>query len=402
MTLAQVVRLVALSRSLRDDEFEIHFAAARFDPAIFGRERFRRWLIRSIAPSSVERAVRFGLRPWSARTLAAYVADDLRLLGAVRPDVVVADLRWSLAVSGPRSGVKVASLANAYWSPYAIREFPLPEHPVVAALGVGIARRHFPRARPAVFRWFARPLDAVREAHGLAPLRSLEQVLTWGDMTLYADPPALYAMREMPPSHRFIGPVHWAPERGSVPELRERPLIYLTLGSSGPVHVLPRIMEALTPLDVDVLLATAGRTVPRSLPANVRAVSYARGDLAAARASVVVCNGGASTAYQALTAGTPVVGLPFNLDQALAMDAIVRAGAGVLVRSGTAKVETIRDAVRLAMADPTLRAGARRASEAMRTLDAPVEFRRALDRLISGGRDEVESLIPLPASFHNR
>jgi UDP:flavonoid glycosyltransferase YjiC (YdhE family) len=32
------------------------------------------------------------------------------------------------------------------------------------------------------------------------------------------------------------------------------------------------------------------------------------GDLAARKASVVVCNGGAGTGYQALAEGTPIVG----------------------------------------------------------------------------------------------
>jgi UDP:flavonoid glycosyltransferase YjiC (YdhE family) len=105
---------------------------------------------------------------------------------------------------------------------------------------------------------------------------------------------------------------------------------------------------------------------------------FVPGDRAAAEAALVVCNGGSSTGYQALREGTPVVGLPFNLDQYLAMTAIERAGAGVLVRSGTATAENVREACLRAL---TLREGARAATEKLRALDPAVEFVRVVDEL---------------------
>ena len=378
MTLAQVVRLFALARSLPEDAYEVHFAAARFDPGIFGSTRFTRWPVASISPETAERAVRWGLPLYTKRILRRYVEDDLRVIAGCKPDLIVGDLRWSLAVSGPRSGVPVASIANACWSPFAVRRFPLPEHPIVRLLGVPLSAKHFSRALPWILRRFARPIDALRKEHALPPLGSLEAVITWGDLTLYADPPNLYRMRPLPGSHRFVGPIHWAPPAGLVPESRSRPLIYVTLGSSGPLRALPSILGATAALDVDVLLATAGRIELPRLPANARAAAFVRGDLAAARASVVICNGGASTAYQALTAGTPVIGLPLNLDQYLVMDAIERAGAGILLRSGTVTEEKVRAAVLRILHDQDLRAGARRMAAGMRLLDAPAEFHRAV------------------------
>src|SRR5207302_1310294 len=90
------------------------------------------------------------------------------------------------------------------------------------------------------------------------------------------------------------------------------------------------------------------------------------------RAEVVICNGGSSTAYQALAEGTPVVGLPFNLDQYLAMTTIEQAGAGVLVRSGTATPAQVRDAFRQAR---QLRDCARSAAVTLRALDPAARFR---------------------------
>src|SRR5437660_912697 len=117
VTLAQVARLAVLARALPDDRFEVHFASAKFDELVFAGTQFVRWHIHSISPERAFHAVSMGLRFYDRQTLARYVEDDLRLIAQVKPDLVVGDLRWSLAVSGPVSGVKVASLCNAYWSP---------------------------------------------------------------------------------------------------------------------------------------------------------------------------------------------------------------------------------------------------------------------------------------------
>jgi UDP:flavonoid glycosyltransferase YjiC (YdhE family) len=105
--------------------------------------------------------------------------------------------------------------------------------------------------------------------------------------------------------------------------------------------------------------------------------SVAGGDLAAARASMVICNGGATPAHQALTAGTPVVGLPLDLDEYLVMHAIEHAGAGILLSSGTLTEAIVRPAVLRILQDPYPRAGARRMASGMRALDGPTEFNRA-------------------------
>jgi UDP:flavonoid glycosyltransferase YjiC (YdhE family) len=378
VTLAQVVRLVTLARALDPARFEIHFASASFDERVFAGTGFRRHAVRSITPRQVERAVAWGSRIYGGRTLARYVDDDLRLLDAVEPRLVVGDLRWSLLVSAPVRGVPHAALVNAYWSPHAIRDrFPLPDHPIVRVLGERIAAEHFPTALPLVFRHFARPLDRLRRAHGLAPLGGLLELLTAGDLTLYADAPELVPTARLPATHRFLGPVLWSPEvplPGWWDALDDRPAIYVTLGSSGRVAALPAIVAALAALPVNVLVATAGRARLERVPPNVFVADYLPGHLAARRSAVVVCNGGSSTGYQALVEGRPVVGLPWNLDQYLAMTAIQAIGAGALVRGSTADPAAVRGGA-LAALDGSYAAGVARARAALTRLDAGERFR---------------------------
>jgi len=51
---------------------------------------------------------------------------------------------------------------------------------------------------------------------------------------------------------------------------QNRPLVYVTLGSSGPAGVLQNVLDGLAGLPVDVLASTAGRTEPLRVPPNAR------------------------------------------------------------------------------------------------------------------------------------
>jgi UDP:flavonoid glycosyltransferase YjiC (YdhE family) len=393
VTLAQVVRLRVLAGGLDPARYEVHFASASFDPAIFdATATFARHAIHSIDKRAADEAVARGRRLYDVATLSRYVDDELRLFDAIRPHVVVGDLRWSLSVSAPLAGVPCASLINAYWSPDALRgRWPVPEHPIVRALGHGVARAFFPLAMPFAFRSFAAPLNAVRRRRGLPALGSLVDVLTWGDALLFPDAPELVPMRARAERHHWLGHVGWSPP-GDHAALRAwleardraRPLIYATLGSSGPVEVAPAVLAALAALPVDVLFATAGRFAPASLPENVRAVDLAPGDLVARHADLVVCNGGASTGYQALQRGVPIVGIPSNLDAYLAMTAMERAGVGVLVRAGQCDATAVRAAITRVLGDSAYRVAAGQAAEAFGRLDPHARFRGVIDSLAAG------------------
>jgi UDP:flavonoid glycosyltransferase YjiC (YdhE family) len=301
---------------------------------------------------------------------------------------VVGDLRLSLAISAPVERVPYAALINAYWSPFAERDgFPLPEHPIVKLLGVALAARYFQRALPFVFRHFARPLNQLRRRHGLAELGSLPEVLTFGDHTLFPDTPALVPTRDLPAHQRYLGYVPWSP---SVP-LPEwwnrldagRPTVYVTLGSSGRVQLLPMVLDAATSLGCQVLVATAGRIRLDAPPRHVFAADYLPGDLAARRAAVVISNGGSTTGYQALAQGRPVLGLPFNLDQSLASQAIARAGVGLVVRAGLADAKNVAGALSRLLAEPSFHARATDVAADLARSNGPAAFATLVDREVA-------------------
>jgi len=386
VTLAQVVRLATLARALDPARYELHFASAVFDELIFRDAPFRRHVIYSLDARTIDARVASGRRLYGEGTLARYVSEERALFAAIRPDVVVGDLRLSLAVSAAVDRIPYANLINAYWSPFAARErFPLPDHPIVRLLGVARARQHFGKALPFVFAHFAAPVNALRATYGLPELGSLPRILTGGDHTLFPDVPALVPTRALPPHQRYLGPVLWSPPVALPPWWDRldprRPTIYVTLGSSGRVDLLPLVIEAAGALGLQALVATAGRARldHGGLPPHVYVTDYLPGHLAARRARAVVSNGGSTTGYQSLAEARPVLGLAFNLDQYLAMTAIEDAGAGLLLRAGSADQAGIRAALRKLLEQSSFATAARRLGDEFRRWDGPASFAAWLD-----------------------
>jgi UDP:flavonoid glycosyltransferase YjiC (YdhE family) len=382
VTWSQVVRLVTLANGLDRRRYRVTFASATFDPRLFAGTDFARESIFSLSPAEIDARVRRGGRIYDRATLTRYVDEELRLFDRLQPDVVVSDLRWSTTISAPVASVPLATLIDAYWF-RAPERFPIPDHPVVRWLGVERVSKGFAIGLPHVLRYFAKPVNQLRRAHGLPELGDLRDVLGFGDRLLFPDDPSLV------PSDRdgvFLGPVPWAP-REPLPawwsELgEERPVVYVTMGSSGALDVVPKVLTALEALDVDVVLSTASRFQPETVPDNVRVVDAIAGDAAARKASVVVCSGGASTGWQALAEGRPVVGIPSNLDACLAMSCVEEAGAGVMLRPA-ASADEVRTAIVRALRDPQMRAHAETLGQSSARLRPHARFDEALLSLMT-------------------
>jgi UDP:flavonoid glycosyltransferase YjiC (YdhE family) len=154
----------------------------------------------------------------------------------------------------------------------------------------------------------------------------------------------------------------------------KRPTAYVTLGSSGDVRCLRVAVEAVVAVGGQVLVATAGRVRLGNVGPHVFVANFLPGDLAAARADVVVSNGGSTTGYQALAAGRPLLGIPFNLDQYLFTQAVTQVGAGLAVRAGTADVDGVRVALSRLLAEPSFSAQARRLAADLDGADGPAAF----------------------------
>lgn len=350
VTLAHVARANVLARTLDPALYEVH---AAWDPrynSLLGDLPFTFHPIHSLPSQEFLKRLARGVPMHDVQTLRDYVKEDVEVITNVGPDVVVGDFRLSLAASARMTGVTLVAIANAYWSPYGRQTFQFSEYdyPLSRVVGARLARSLFRALRPVGFAMHTRPLNVVLRENNLPGIGGDIRVMyTFGDYTAYADIPELAPTYDAPTTHRHIGAVLWSPDVPTPTWWRDlpvdRPIVYATLGSSGEEDALALVLEALADLPATVIAATAGRArIPRP-PANARVADFVPGTLAAARASLVICNGGSPTTYQALAAGVPVLGLPgTNMDQHLNMEGVRRAGAGETLGAGRLTAAGIR------------------------------------------------------------
>jgi UDP:flavonoid glycosyltransferase YjiC (YdhE family) len=394
---SNVVRLVVLARGLDPNKYQVHFASARFDEHLFQGSNFARWhLTATLSPEKIGALVASGSirRVYDKQLLEKYVADELHLYEAIQPDLVVADARfWSTPISAPAFGVPCASLIDAHWSRHTTRkQFPVPNHAIVRMLGVRMAQRIFPVAKGVFLRYFAAPTNTLRRKHGLPPLGDLFDLLTWGDRVLYPNDPLLTPLTYQAPHETFLGPILWSPQM-PLPAFWDelgcdRPMIYAALGSSGSTNVVPLVLKALGGMDVDVVFSTGARFKLQAPPPNVRVVDMIPGHLAARKAAVVICNGGTGPGYQALAEGTPIVGIPSNIDSLLAAIALRDAGVGEYVRAVMVTAARVRAAVERVMRDESFTQTAQHVAESFARFDPHARFRAVVDEVTAqGGTD---------------
>jgi UDP:flavonoid glycosyltransferase YjiC (YdhE family) len=386
VTLAHVARLAVLARSLDPRQHEIAFASAPRYSSLFHDFPFPIRPIRSISEEQFLNALAHGKPLHDIDTLRSYVAEDLTILREIQPDVVVGDLRHSLAVSARKERVPYVSLVNAYWSPYARQQFCVPEIPLVRVAGYRIANALFQLARPFAFAAHCTPMNQLLEENGFAPVgRDLRRMYTDADRVIYPDVPEMVPTESLPPTHSYVGPILWSPSVGLPDWWRElpqdRPLVYVTVGSSGSINLLRKCMEAVDGEPVIAIAATVARRLSTSVPANVRTADFLPGLEASKRASLVISNGGSPTSHQAIAGGTPVLGLPSNMDQHLSMSYLAATGAGLMLRSDQAKPRTIREYLRRALGDVSLKTNAERMQLAFSQYDAAARFRAVLDEV---------------------
>ena len=193
----------------------------------------------------------------------------------------------------------------------------------------------------------------------------------------------------MPDSHYYVGPAVWSPA-GCLPDWwitlpQDRPIVYVTLGSSGYGSLLQVVLEALANAPVTVIAACAGKVRPGKIPANAFVADYLPGG--GGRAACRTCDmqrRGSLTCYQALAHGKPVIGIPANLDQYLNMQYIETTGVGQLLRAGAATAPNAVELVHEILGSPAYAAKAHELMQAISAYPSQTVFDQVLDRAFAG------------------
>ncbi len=189
-----------------------------------------------------------------------------------------------------------------------------------------------------------------------------------GDPYLDICPPSLQDKTFVNAPHRI--PLRPVPinEPGEIPRWvlernRRRPLVYLTLGTAfGVADVLRKAIDALTMLDVDVIVAV-GRTLDLTglgdVPERVRIERWVPQADLLAHVDVVVHHGGTGTTLATLAAGLPQLILPQGADHPRNADAVTTAGAGDQLLAGELSADAIAAKVTTLLENGAVRGRAR-------------------------------------------
>ncbi|NOR69488.1 MAG: glycosyl transferase family 1 [Methylomarinum sp.] len=356
VTLAHIARCITLANKIHaSGQYIITIAADNRYDEIIGAVPFQRIPLKSISSHYFAKKLADGLPIYNVQTLTDYVNEDLSIIDEIKPDFIFGDFRLSLSISARIKKTPYASITNAYWSPYADIKYPVPEIPLTKFVGVSIAQKVFDLVRPVVFKLHTLAFNKVCKKFRQPLLGSdLREVYTHADYTLYADAKALIPMHSLPENHIFIGPLLWS-AKVSLPVWwdtlpSDKPIVFITLGSSGDSSLLPMLLETLNKMPVTVLCVTAKKVKLDKSYSNVFSAEFLPAELVVKKADIVICNGGSPMVYQSIVEKKIVIGLPSNLDQYLMMTLADATGFGQLIRAGKANSYNIERAVNKGLA----------------------------------------------------
>ena len=339
---------------------------------------------------------------WWHRVVADSIRSDIDVIERVRPQVVLGDMHWSLRASSLSCGVPYVSLVNASWTNHFSHPIAaLDGHLLTTLLGRGVATRTFPAFKRGALWFWALPYKLWRLGRGNRALRAgnLLEVVE-GDLTLLADVPEFCPTRGLPPTVRYVGPIVWKPRLPDPAWLGnlspDRPVVYVSMGSTGHRGLFETAVEAFRGSDYQVLMTMGELARPSSLPPNVFATDFAAGERLLARADVCINHGGSGTVYQALGAGVPIVGVPTHIDQQIQLQLCERSGVGRMVPQRDLTPPRLRRAVDEVRSDPGYRRNAQRLAAVIARYGGARDAARAVVELLGEGGTPHPRVVPPP------
>lgn len=358
-TLAHVARSFVLANELANKGVDVTFATGDFYNLVTKDSKIPVIKIPTRNPLQFQKILTNRGIIFDEQILSGYISQEIALIEKYSPDIIFGDMRPSLGVSCPKMGVPLVTITNAYWSPYRTEtEFPLPFFPpahLIRYFGIGAdfllssVSKLFNSIAPKILSAQATGLDNLREKFGFEAFPDYLTGFTYGDSVLYADLPSVAPCGNLPANHHYIGPVCWSP-KVETPDWwqslsGDRKIVYVSLGSSGEISLVSDIIQAAKEIDAWFVISTAGRFKNLDMPSNCFSADFLPGDLIAAASNLVITNGGSPGAYQAFSAGVPILGIAFNMDQLLCMKGIVQTKAGTLLRADIATKTRLKKSI---------------------------------------------------------
>jgi UDP:flavonoid glycosyltransferase YjiC (YdhE family) len=322
--------------------------------------------------SDVQRKIRDQAFALWVEPTSVVVPDLLRFARQWRPQLLIAD---ALVFAAPLVAAALDIPCVRYiWGPDMLRQigYPLQGQPTGADI-----RARWPTGLVELFDRFG---VAVRDDYATAT------VDPWPGSLQLPGTPGRVPMRFVPYNGAAASP-EWVLDRPP------RPRVCVTWGTSttalggDEAFLLPRVVEALTPLDVEVVLAVsaADREKLGEVPGNCRVAESLPLHLVLPTCDAIVNQAGAATMLTAACHGLPQVLIPMTAESPFNAANFSASGAAIILEAAEASTETIGSAVTAALTDKTIRAAADKVRDEVAAAPPPAEVVRVLENLAGAG-----------------
>lgn len=192
-------------------------------------------------------------------------------------------------------------------------------------------------------------------------------------------PPSLERFEVPCGEHLAVRP---SPTPDHVPISRDRPLVYVTIGTffSENLEVYATVLEALgdLPIDVVVTLGAGGDPDALAAPSNATVERFVPQAELLPLCSAVVHHGGGGTTFGALAHGLPQVVLAQGADNFINAEMVAGCGAGIALAPSARSAGEVRSAVREALAVPGYGVAAREVAAEIAEMPSPAEVAASL------------------------
>ncbi|MFF7803109.1 nucleotide disphospho-sugar-binding domain-containing protein [Streptomyces olivaceus] len=292
----------------------------------------------------------------------------LRFTEYWRPDLLVTD---SMVFAAPLvSALRGVPLVRQTWGPDVMR---MVSQPLQGRAADGDVRAEWPTGLPGLYDHYG---VEVRNDY---PVRTVDP---WPTSLQFPDLSGRLPMRFVPYNGAAVAP-EWVLDRPG------RPRVCVTWGTStsalagDEAFVLPRVVEGLAGLDVEVVLAVGpdDRRKLGTLPGGVRVAENVPLHLFMETCDAIVHQGGTSTLLTAARHGLPQVMMPQTADNPFNAANFAGSGAGVTLDAAGADAGEIGAAVTRVLTEPAWRVAAEKLRGEMAEMPPPSAVVRSLEEL---------------------
>lgn len=339
-TLSHISRPLAVAKELRKRGHEVIFAGESSKARYIQQEGFTVLPLHEPDPDLLYGNIRSGKLCFvSDAEIERMIEADLALYREVKPDLVLSDGRFSAPLSTHIAGLKHAAIVNVSSTEYRA----LPYIPFFEQIPAWLIKRDSTLWRSLdsfnlwlemlVFDNVMSIFKKLSRKHGLKTSVTATNCLAGKDITLLSDVQEYFPTKNLPGNYHYIGPLTWKSASDQPawwpPEKGKRPLIYVTMGTTGIGDFFHKAHELFKSSGMAAIVTTGGQAEGlESIKGTLYLENFIDGDLVMDECDLVVCHGGNGTIYQALQHGKPIIGIPTIPDQQFNMRRVEALGLG--------------------------------------------------------------------------